>query len=302
MTNAERCVVCDAPLTPRDALTRPTCGARACRWTHQSTPAHDRCRVCARPLGASERAARLCATAACRQQVLRDVRERRQREWNVLVAQAHAIRNDGAASAGVADAAAYPVTAVTGRRTTPTPVSRERRRAYRARLATLIGEAVRRRDAGVPYDEAPYEPEPVTDDLAYVLGAACTLCSGGCCRGGANHAYLAIDTLRRWLDAHPAARPRDALRAYLERVPAVSLEHSCINHTERGCALPRELRSDTCNRFFCGALVALTAAVAGGRSPRTFVAAESDGVIEAAGFVEPRRLRVVYEREPAAPA
>ena len=28
-------------------------------------------------------------------------------------------------------------------------------------------------------------------------------------------------------------------------------ENSCIYHTETGCSLPRELRSNICNNFFC---------------------------------------------------
>ena len=30
------------------------------------------------------------------------------------------------------------------------------------------------------------------------------------------------------------------------------MERSCIFHGEHGCGLARELRSDTCNNYFCG--------------------------------------------------
>jgi hypothetical protein len=44
------------------------------------------------------------------------------------------------------------------------------------------------------------------------------------------------------------------LRLYVERVPPVSYEGSCIFHGKQGCTLDRSLRSDVCNSYFCGGL------------------------------------------------
>lgn len=41
------------------------------------------------------------------------------------------------------------------------------------------------------------------------------------------------------------------LEDYLERVPRVARAGSCIYHGEQGFALPREMRSETCNRYLC---------------------------------------------------
>jgi hypothetical protein len=38
---------------------------------------------------------------------------------------------------------------------------------------------------------------------------------------------------------------------YADAVPERSVERSCVFHGEQGCALPRELRSHTCNSYFC---------------------------------------------------
>lgn len=283
----ERCVVCDAPLTALDALTRPTCGAHACRWRYQSAPAHERCRVCERPLAPAQRAARLCDAPHCQGHIFRVMRERRRQKYEALLVRARARRDAAAADAGITDVESYPITAVDANRRAVVPLTRHRRRAYRARLAWLIAEAVRQGDTPPPAEEEWRRAYvPVAPEVDALFGQTCAFCRGGCCTGGDTHAHLAVGTLRRWLDEHPASRPRDALAAYLSHLPGASYEGSCVNHTERGCALPRALRSDTCNRYYCGALVVLRrrAAEEGG-APRAFVVAERDVLGEEGAFL-----------------
>ena len=45
-------------------------------------------------------------------------------------------------------------------------------------------------------------------------------------------------------------------RADVERVPEVGYRNSCIFHGKQGCTLDRSLRSDVCNSYFCGGLLA----------------------------------------------
>ena len=47
---------------------------------------------------------------------------------------------------------------------------------------------------------------------------------------------------------------RAVLRLYVERVPEVGFEDSCIFHGKQGCTLDRSLRSDVCNSYFCSGL------------------------------------------------
>jgi hypothetical protein len=42
---------------------------------------------------------------------------------------------------------------------------------------------------------------------------------------------------------------------------------SCINHGATGCSLPREMRSDTCNDYFCNPMRAWQARCASGERP-----------------------------------
>src|SRR5436190_577126 len=61
-----------------------------------------------------------------------------------------------------------------------------RRRAFRDELTRLISRATAGRD-----DPAvPAEPDVLPPGAAAVLGRACALCHGDCCKQGGDHAYL----------------------------------------------------------------------------------------------------------------
>ena len=74
---------------------------------------------------------------------------------------------------------------------------------------------------------------------------------------GGDHAYVTADTIRRVMRQQPQWSPADIVQAYMDRVADRTERHSCINHTASGCALPREMRADTCNDFACAALSTL---------------------------------------------
>lgn len=96
-------------------------------------------------------------------------------------------------------------------------------------------------------DPAP-EPRPQAD-------AMCASCGGRCCRIGlAAHAFVDTRLLDRWVERHPGSGRAHAVQAYLDRLPPRHVEGSCLFHTARGCALPREERSAVCNRFECRGL------------------------------------------------
>jgi hypothetical protein len=136
-------------------------------------------------------------------------------------------------------------------------VTPDRLTRYCAHLQQAALEASRM--ASVP---APQMPEWIAAPAgaSTLPGRLCGQCDGGCCTRGGDDAYLAAPTLRRFMDAHPAAGVDDVVAAYLAHVPAQAREGSCINHTGAGCNLPRALRSETCNVFACAALGSLLAA------------------------------------------
>jgi hypothetical protein len=88
-------------------------------------------------------------------------------------------------------------------------------------------------------------------DLQHISDQLCALCKGGCCPAGADHAFVSVSTIRRLLDADPALSKEATLDLYLVHVPAEAIEGGCINQTASGCALPRAIRSDVCNGYYC---------------------------------------------------
>lgn len=94
-----------------------------------------------------------------------------------------------------------------------------------------------------------------TPALQSVSDRLCTMCRGACCSSGGDHAYLSPLILRRILDNNPELRGDDIVAWYTSSVTAETIEGSCINQTATGCSLPRKLRSDTCNAYYCDAIL-----------------------------------------------
>jgi len=82
----------------------------------------------------------------------------------------------------------------------------------------------------------------------------CSMCKGGCCAAGRDSAYLTVDTIRRYMDVNPGLSEKDILDSYLSNISLETVEDACINQTKTGCALPTEMRSDTCNGYYCDSL------------------------------------------------
>lgn len=123
--------------------------------------------------------------------------------------------------------------------------------AYRDHLTRKITEAFSDRTAKPP---PRYPPTGLPKRDERLLGKACGTCRGYCCSQGGTHGFVGAGTILRYLAMNPNARPRDVLADYLSRIPPRSYRNSCVFHTEGGCALPREMRSSTCNHYLCKGL------------------------------------------------
>ena len=88
-------------------------------------------------------------------------------------------------------------------------------------------------------------------NLKLISDQLCGMCKGGCCAAGSDHAYLSVSTVRRFMDDNPTLSPTQVLDAYMEELADETVEDSCINQTSRGCGLPRKMRSNTCNSYYC---------------------------------------------------
>jgi hypothetical protein len=128
------------------------------------------------------------------------------------------------------------------RRLIPTPP--ERVKNLRQRLAALLTQ--------MRANEPASSVQPGLDGFATrVATAACTLCKGWCCKNGDDDGFLDEATLAR---AWPDMTADAIIHMYVERVPDIGYEGSCIFHGEKGCTLPRHFRSNVCNVYFCGGL------------------------------------------------
>ena len=131
------------------------------------------------------------------------------------------------------------------------PTSPERIRRLRKHLVASLRAMRTMKD---PVGSAsPLRPEP-DGFVGQVARAACTACRGWCCKGGGEHAYLDERTMARVRRAREELDARAVLRQYVESVPAVGYDGSCVFHGAQGCTLDRSLRSDVCNSYFCTAL------------------------------------------------
>lgn len=97
-----------------------------------------------------------------------------------------------------------------------------------------------------------YEGRDSEDSLPTAAMTLCAQCAGGCCvQGGGHHAFIDADVIERWQAAHPGSSAEDAIADYIARLPAEHVHAACGFQTATGCALPRALRADVCNRYVC---------------------------------------------------
>ena len=149
-----------------------------------------------------------------------------------------------------------------------TPTSPERVRRLRQHLSMVL---VTMKD-----DEAASSLRPEPEGFAArVARTACSLCEGWCCRNGDDDAFLDERTLARVWGTTPEMDAGAVIQHYVERVPAVGYEGSCVFHGKQGCTLDRSLRSDICNSYFCGALHAYVRG-RDARAPVVVIAGEGD--------------------------
>lgn len=91
-------------------------------------------------------------------------------------------------------------------------------------------------------------------ELQVISDRICGMCKGGCCSTGGDKAYISVVTIKRFMDENPNLTANEVLAAYLSKISSETISDACINQTDEGCSLPREMRSDTCNGFYCDSI------------------------------------------------
>jgi len=218
------CPVCGALIPVHRARIRSTCGNLVCRARFQ------RCKT-------SERWRELDKRFA----------ERHARR----VARATAERDASASVKGVSEPDAFQVIVIhaNGRRLAPLPD--HRRREFKGWLQELVERVLA---SPVEGPIAPLPADVEDTPLLSIYGATCGTCRGRCCLNGGTRAFLDPRAIQRFRHANRKSQPQDIVDIYCRKLPQAPYENSCVYHTQAGCALPRDLRSDTCNSARCGGL------------------------------------------------
>lgn len=298
------CLICNAPLSFNPARTGKLCGRGECEWRYASLRRQKKiCVACGRPLADRELPTRICSAPECQRTALaaygRRVYERNQARSEALIREeierATRLRDRVMSALDPREPASFPLTVIPAFTAKLINLPERRRRIFSDRLMALIAQAAAWPESPPASDrkngEAPI-PE-ATPAAQAVMGMACSCCKGSCCKDGADHAYLTVETIRRYRAAHPDQRPRDVLAAYLDRVGHRTYEGSCIFHQSDGCALPRDMRADLCNRHYCKALLEFQRNLPTEGPIRAFFVAADFGAVHAAALVHENQMLTV---------
>lgn len=283
------CLVCNRPLSVLDRRQNIKLCSVRCRAEYSRFLPGQTCGYCGRPLRPAELAAKLCEGTDCRlKSAEKQVREQERLEREERDAAARIIHEKAVGN----ESADYPLTIIPSNALRIVDLDIERRQALSDHIESILN-AMNVVDGTEPVPGPLPTLVPPSPELLKLLAGACSLCRGDCCRRGGERAYIDTQTIRRYQCDHPESTPREILAAYLGRVGTRVYAGSCIYHQPDGCALPRDMRSDTCNRYYCPELKAFQQDASEWKTDRAFFAAGSLGVVRAAGFVDQDGVRPV---------
>ena len=236
-----------------------------------------RCRHCNGPLTVHEAATGgVCREAACkRKKALHGavLHEQERREARRRRAQHHL---KSRMSQGASEDSTSKVVVVPALQSGLAKLAAGRRREF-ARHLIALSRSLFRDDAAMKRPDRSYCPPDRQETSGDALAAiACGACKGQCCRPGGNHAFVRIETLRQFLDSAPDMTRRELIRRYLNCLPSMTYQNSCLFHGAEGCALPREMRSTTCNQYFCKDLTEVFRSSASEKHKSVWIAAIDD--------------------------
>lgn len=301
------CKACGCPLPQSGPHAKPTCGRLACEVLYlrqKDIPADQRCRVCHVVLTERRKISGTCDDREC-QSVdaayrLADKKRLSEERQNRIQAAGLESRDRQAHVHLVPDPEKFQVVVVPHIDLPLCSPDAERVERVRARFRSIVNWALTHEshESELPQrpgwnseqitDSSIYRPDDIateaTETEAPFFGTGCRLCRGACCRTGADHAYLNIGQVRAFIAANPGLSEDEIVNSYFCHVPELSIENSCIFHGEKGCTLPRDMRSDMCNRWLCRGLKEIRAKLELGSVPSFYVvAAREQGSEDLAG-------------------
>lgn len=138
------------------------------------------------------------------------------------------------------------------------PLGEERKSAYREHLKEVINEAFQEQPIIDYFQQESIEKAMKVEavlaanpDVAKLTAACCSLCKGGCCSAGADTGLISLETVKRAVKIYKFTSEEEVLNSYMSMLDDLSADQSCINQGPEGCVLPKEMRSDICNGYYC---------------------------------------------------
>lgn len=208
----------------------------------------DKCLICFRQLTLHEKhSGQICSDWRCRARQLEDALQK--------------ARAAAAQDLQLESVDAFPIVVVPWRSNPLIELSAKQRNEledFLLNLLTTVPQIMDESTAQTDSDtgaEVPATSAPTDQETDRLLAKICAVCRGFCCFYGATrHAFLDIETMRRFCDQRPGWSTNDVVAEYSRYLPARHCETSCVYHAETGCALPRDMRADICNRYECHGL------------------------------------------------
>ena len=206
------------------------------------------------------------------------------------------LRNNEADAVGIANPEDFIPVAIPVNMRHISNLPEKRRRMFYDRLKQLMDQAVAEPCLSTNLtDNSTIQPEHDAQmqdtELRSILKNVCTICRGSCCIHGEDHAYLKVDNLLRYMHQHPKLQQQQVVDEYLSCLTSKTYKDSCVYHTEIGCALPSNMRSESCSSFVCDGLVEIEKHAIDTKSTRFFIAAmEGENILRSA-FIEGNQIR-----------
>lgn len=135
------------------------------------------------------------------------------------------------------------------------PLPQDAREAFAAHIREVVTAAFE--DVNQASVDEAVEP-PSLKTPTPVEAAGCTACQGTCCALGRQfRAFLGKSAIENLIRTKSDLSMPEVIDRYVAAIPDESVEDACVYQSAEGCVLPRDWRSDTCNTYRCGPLVAL---------------------------------------------
>lgn len=135
-----------------------------------------------------------------------------------------------------------------------TKLPKSRSAAFVAHLREIYRDV----QANTPSNHPTYIADIEQDDppaLKHLLSYACATCKGNCCRLGETHAFQDYWSLQRYLRTQGCVTEDEIIGQFVSYLPEYSTNEACVFQGNKGCTLPENMRSITCNNHKCYPLI-----------------------------------------------